>query len=74
MPEWHPSGSLVVHIREAFHVATMTAQGNDIRLLTANAEYFHPEYSPDGDRIAYERLGPPFPGPQVWVMNADGSD
>lgn len=74
MPEWHPSGSLLVHIREAFHVATMTTQGNDIRFLTANAEYSHPEYSPDGSRIAYERLGPPFPGPQVWVMNADGSD
>lgn len=74
MPEWHPDGSLIVHVRDAFHVATMSTQGNDLRLLTANAEYRHPEYSPDGSRIAYERLGPPFPGPQVWVMNADGSE
>jgi Tol biopolymer transport system component len=75
MLEWHPLGSSIVHIREAFHVATMTAQGTDIRELTTNAEYFHPEYSPDGSRIAYERFGPPWPSPpQVWVMNADGSD
>ena len=72
MPEWHPDGSLIVHIRGNWQVATMTHQGSDIRFLTANAQNSHPEYSPDGSRIAYERKGAGLP--EVWVMNADGSD
>jgi Tol biopolymer transport system component len=73
MPEWGPDGSVIVHIRGGLHVATMTTQGNDIHQLTASGEDAHPEYSPDGSRIAYKHLGP-VGLPQVWVMNADGSE
>jgi TolB protein len=75
MAEWSPDGSRIIHIRGGLSVATMNTQGGGIRLLATNAEYYHPEFSPDGSRIAYERFGPPWPNlPQVWVMNADGSD
>jgi subtilisin family serine protease len=73
MPEWRPDGSLIVHVRDGLHIATMTTQGDDIRQLTTNGGNSHPEYSPDGSHIACERKEP-IGLPQVWLMNADGSD
>ena len=40
-----------------------------------DAEIHHPDWSPDGDRVAFEALGtgPGTPAATVWVANADGS-
>ena len=71
MPSWSPDGSIIVHIRGAFEVTTMTRDGNDIRSLMTTGLNSHPEYSPDGQYIAYQsQTGVP----QIWVMNADGTD
>lgn len=43
--------------------------------VTDNEEIHHPDWSPNGDRVAFEALGVN-PGPAeatVWVANADGS-
>jgi hypothetical protein len=72
-PNWHPDGSLIVYVGNGLHIATMTTEGDDIRQLTTVSQNSFPEYSPDGSRIAWERkeqVGLP----QIWVMNADGSD
>lgn len=68
MPEWRPDGSVIVHQRDGFYITTMTREGNDLRQLTTTGESSHPEYSPDGQRIAYRHSG------GVWIMNADGSE
>ena len=55
----------------------MTLEGDDIRSLMTTGQNSNPEYSPDGQQIAYERFGPYQGGInlcQIWVMNADGSD
>jgi DNA-binding SARP family transcriptional activator/Tol biopolymer transport system component len=43
--------------------------------VVADAEIHHPDWSPDGDRVAFEALGtgPGTPAATVWVANADGS-
>jgi hypothetical protein len=71
-PEWRPDGSLIVHIRGAAGVATMTPEGNDIGYLMTTGSPSNPEYSPNGQQIAYQRETPESL-PQIWVMNADGS-
>jgi Tol biopolymer transport system component len=65
---------------ELLDVYTMNADGSDVTRLTFDGAYRYPlssrskapAWSPDGTRIAFEstRNG----NPEIWVMNADGSD
>jgi dipeptidyl aminopeptidase/acylaminoacyl peptidase len=73
MPEWRPDGSLIVHLRGAGGVTTMTPEGNDIVSLITSGATSNPEYSPDGQQIAYQRQDEVLL-PQIWIMNADGSE
>jgi hypothetical protein len=43
----------------------------EITQLTTDPDDFDPQWSPDGTRIAFERLSGPDRG--LWVMNSDGS-
>jgi Tol biopolymer transport system component len=45
------------------------------RRVIDNAEIHHPDWSPDGGRVAFEALGtsPGTPTASVWVADADGS-
>ena len=47
--------------------------GNPVNLTRDGAYDSAPAWSPDGQRIAFERNGGGGRGPQVFVMNADGS-
>ena len=74
-PDWSPDGALIAfHMyTNADHVYVMNAaDGTNVRNLTAGRPGMHvdPSWSPDGARIAYAGGG----GPNIWVMNADGSD
>ena len=47
--------------------------GNPVNLTRDDAYDSGPAWSPDGQRIAFERSGGGGRGPQIFVMNADGS-
>ena len=47
--------------------------GNPVNLTRDDAYDLGPAWSPDGQRIAFERSGGGGRGPQIFVMNADGS-
>jgi len=83
-PSWSPDGAKFTFVRwpgaffSVFSVGTvpqvwtMNIDGTDAVQLTSGDDFsVHPDWSPDGTRIAFTR------GSQantVWVMNADGSN
>lgn len=76
---WHPSGARYAHVRyddsteseEIFEADTTSCTEHQ---LTGNSyRSQHPVYSPSGNRIAFTRWLDSYP-PQVWVMNADGTE
>ena len=74
---WVSEGSLRHVRRIGYELATMKADGSDVRRLTENGDVEHfPAWSPDGSRIAFLRgdrlLSPGSLG--LYTMAADGSD
>lgn len=70
-------GRLVVVQNQGGHtdVVTMEPDGSDqVNLTAENKSYlvYHPQPSPDGQRIAYARSGAG--ADEIWVMDADGTD
>jgi len=82
--DWSPNRSRIVIDSDRFNngtddivdIFTMKADGTDVVQLTSHAGFNgEPEYSPDGQKIAFESdrgVGPPAEG--IYIMNAnDGS-
>jgi len=55
----------------AYHLYRVREDGNDLRDLTPSFEATGGDWSPDGSRIVFSRPGES--GPQLMVMNADGT-
>jgi len=83
VPDWSPDGSWILF--EIGHLNAVQAQlmavrpdGTGLHQVTAIAVGNHcicADWSPDGDRIAYQAPGKPvkYDYPEIWVMNADGT-
>lgn len=58
-----------------YQIYTMREDGSGVRRLT-HGRYSStaPDWSPDGERIAYARYTPDIGGDALWVMDADGSN
>jgi len=78
-PDWSPDGGKIAfgsHRNGNAWVAVMAADGSNQRLLVAGTQG-DPDWSPDGNQIALSRPAVSIDGqirPQIWVMNADGSN
>jgi TolB protein len=88
-PAFSPDGKKIVFVKTGDPVSyqpdiyVMNADGSDQTQLTTNTEPYpyttenlDPAWSPDGKKIAFTRFVccPPGWHPDIWVMNADGSD
>ncbi len=72
MPDWSPRGDRIVFVRGTPNsLWTIKPDGSDLTELTTTDDYL-PRWSPDGSRIVFERRT--YPGSDIWVMNADGSN
>ncbi len=69
-PDVHGDSVVFVHGEDIWTAST--DGGRALRLTDDEGEERHPKFSPDGGRVAFtaEIEG----NPDVWVMNADGSD
>jgi Tol biopolymer transport system component len=85
-PAWSPDGRTLAFVSNrdgrAFHVYLMNADGREVRQLTNGTEDDGtPAWSPDGTKIVFARgfaaciavVGQPCPGPDLFVINADGT-
>ena len=87
LPAWSPDGKKIAFVSSRDvkcrgEIYVMNADGRGLRRLTRNGLADHlPMWSPNGTRIAFLRFSVPpacggwasDPGPNVYVMNADGS-
>ena len=72
MPCWSPSGNQIVFASDRaagnWDIWVMNADGTGVIQLTNNPQVEqHPVWSPNGQKIAFER------GSDVWVMDANGA-
>lgn len=75
-PRWSPDGSGIVFSSFVsageYDIYTIGTTGVGLRRLTAQSGAERtPQWSPDGRQIAYTHVGSN--GPELWVMDADGS-
>ena len=80
-PDWTDDGRIVFSSTmdlgrnedQDQEIWVVNEDGTGLEQLTFNAEEdATPDWSPDGERIAYSR-GPDAGGRDIWVMNSDGS-
>ncbi len=80
-PAWSRDGAKIAFTSNrsgAFEIWKMNPDGSDQQQIThggpgGNGGSFVPDWSYDGTRIAYAFVDPSVGHPEVWVMNADGT-
>lgn len=77
-PSWSPDGAKLLYISVgslmSTNMATLDAAGvgpQQVLVTSIGVEFSEPEWSPDGKLITYNRYGST---PELWVMNADGTN
>ena len=72
-PAWSPDGSLIAGIKGVTEMFVVRAAGEGLKPLATNPRIApFPEWSPNGDRIAFMAGG--YTSQNVHTMRPDGSD
>lgn len=80
-PSWCPDGTRIAYSKavsphfpsQAIFIINPDGTQNR-RLVGAPTEALQPAFSPDGSQIAYTAQDIPGGAPQIWIMDADGSN
>ncbi len=74
-PDWSPDGTTIVFSRNGNDLWTVAPDGTGLFRLTftQRRSEFAPAYSPDGTKIAYDRVTSTG-RLAIWIADADGSD
>ena len=70
LPDWNPVEPKLVFIMNA-QIYTIKLNGDSLIQLTFEGTNRFPDWSPDGEKIAYTR---PEPGVGMWIMDSDGEN
>ncbi len=84
-PDWSPDGERIAFVSAPDSIPgtptrrpdifVMNEDGSEVRrVFQSSSAAWHPRWSPDGRRIAFENYDPAAPGFRVYVMDADGSN
>jgi len=84
-PDWSPDGTQIAFWRNAFtnsegdiYLVNVDGSGEIALTNTPDVDERRPSWSPDGTKIAFQSFGanctPEACGPDIWMMNADGSN
>ena len=72
-PRWSPDGTLIAGIKGVTEMFVVRADGSGLKILATNPRIApFPEWSPNGDRIAFMAGG--FTSQHVHTMRPDGTD
>ena len=84
-PDWSPDGERIAFVSSPDSLSGAPIRRPDIfvmngdgsgarRLFQSSLAAWHPRWSPDGRRIAFENYDPAVSGFRLYVMDADGSN
>lgn len=73
-PSFAPDGRHLVYYAWPDGLYTMAADGSDRRKIVGDVEAAFPDWSPDGNKIAFHSLRGGSSHFSIYVVNADGSD
>jgi Tol biopolymer transport system component len=76
LADWAPDGRQIAFSVNECSIAVIDADGSDYELIASDPDLCQtdPAFSPDGERLVYERYDPVGDVDAIWSMKVDGSD
>jgi len=75
-PDWSPDGEWLAYSLNECTIALVRAEGTDQRVIpsqTPEGCETDPAFTPDGDRLVFERFDPIADDDAIWIMDLNGN-